>query len=532
MLLSQLPPDLENVEALLARREAAKKRKDMWRSVYQEAQRYACPTRETFTWQTEGQPKNRDLYDTTLQDMTTSAANTLVATLFPPWSRWAEYAPGALVDEAQLPEETAQAIQEMTETFFGFLNSSNFGSTIGEVAVDLMIGTGALQFDESDDDERPFRFTSIPLSALELEEGPDGTVETKFMPREPQAQHLMAMYPGMELFDLPDDVRTALVTNPTKPVKIIQCEVYHRPTKSYYGIVIDETAKEIIWRYNYGPSCPMIVARAGKVAGELYGRGRVLLALSDAKTLDKMQEFVLRHAALQVAPPLTGISDGVLNPYTARLAPNTILPVASNDSGNPSLRALDIGGNFQITDKMMSDLKESIRRKLLGPVRSEGAVESATEIATGDRDRLWSLGGEYARIQFELLLKILERGAYILQKRGMAPKFKVGGKLISVRYTSPFAKSQAQEDIQALQRVIATSQAVDPSNSALGMGIKIEDVPAWVARKEGLDKKLIRSADEKKQVGDTAKAAVETAMQSDQAQGGQPQQGQPTPQEA
>ena len=83
--------------------------------------------------------------------------------------------------------------------------------------------------------------------------------------------------------------------------------------------------KAIIWRFDYGTSCPTIVARATKMAGELYGRGRVLLALSDARTLDKMQEFVLRHAALNVGGVMTGVSDGVLNPYTTVLAPGAVI---------------------------------------------------------------------------------------------------------------------------------------------------------------------------------------------------------------
>ena len=62
---------------------------------------------------------------------------------------------------------------------------------------------------------------------------------------------------------------------------------------------------------------PTIVARATKMAGELYGRGRVLLALSDARTLDKMQEFVLRHAALNVGGVMmAGLLTKELSPYT------------------------------------------------------------------------------------------------------------------------------------------------------------------------------------------------------------------------
>ena len=107
----------------------------------------------------------------------------------------------------------------------------------------------------------------------------------------------------------------------------IGATIFDPDSKKYFGVVVWVKSKTIIWRYDYGASSPDIVSRASKLAGEIYGRGRVLLALSDARTLDKMQEFVLRHAAVQIAPPMTGVSDGVLNPYTAVLQPNTILPV-------------------------------------------------------------------------------------------------------------------------------------------------------------------------------------------------------------
>src|ERR1019366_6567911 len=194
----------------------------------------------------------------------------------------------------------------------------------------------------------------------------------------------------------------ALPIYPEKKLDIVQGEVYDPETKKYFGVVIDYTGPTIIWRYDFGVSNPTIVARASKCASETYGRGRVLLALSDARTLDKMQEFVLTHAALQVAPPMTGVSDGVLNPYTASLTPNTIIPVASNADNSPSLRPLELGQNFPPTQQEMTALRERIRRTLLGPEPSEGPVKSATEISVADRNRLWAMNGEYNRIMAEL----------------------------------------------------------------------------------------------------------------------------------
>lgn len=334
-VLDSLPTKLENVDDLLRRRHRASEVREMWRSLYQDCFRFAMPSRETFSSWSPGQNKVSHLYDSTLQENTYEAANTLVATLFPPWERWAELSPGAAMPSKDLPQDLINGLQGATETFFGYLHSSNFSTVINETALDLMVGTGSIAFDEGDD-SNPFVFTAVPLSHIEIEEGPNGMIETTFQHKKPKLRNLLRMYQGLEVFDLPSTLAGDLESNPEREVEIIQIETYYPEDKHYYGIAIDLSTKLIIWRYDYGVTCPMIVARATKVCGETYGRGRVMRALADARSLDKMVEFVLRQAALQVAPPLTGVSDGVLNPYTATLSPNTIIPVASNDTGAPS----------------------------------------------------------------------------------------------------------------------------------------------------------------------------------------------------
>lgn len=514
MILAQLPLELENAEALMKRRDLASKKKELWRPSYREAFQFAMPSRETFSWMVEGQNKQRQLYDSTLQESTYTAANTLCALLFPSWTRWAELAPGGAIPQEEITPEIVDGLQKATQTFFTFLNNSNFGTVVNEAALDLMVGTCALSFDEGDND-RPFRFTSIPLSAIEIEEGPDGSVETTWMCRKPAARNLLRMYPGMQAFDLSAATQDAIVMTPDKEIEVIQGEVYYPENGRYYGVVIEVSAKQIVWRYDYGVSCPTIVARATKVAGETYGRGRVLLALADAKTLDKMQEFVLRHSALAVAPPMTAVSDGVLNPYTATLAPSTILPVASNETSNPSLSVIPIGGNFRVTETLMTDLRERVRRTMLGPEPSEGAVKSATEISVSDRNRLWAMNGEYSRIQSELLAKILARGVFILQKKGLMAKFRVDGREVSVKYTSPFAKSQNAEDVMALQETLMIGGALGPE--LLNMGLKTEEMPGWIARMKGVPEALICSPEERK---DRGEAAAQAMMAQQQMQAG------------
>jgi len=519
MFIDQLPPGLEDAEQLLKRREKARQKKELWRSTYQEAFRYAMPTREDFSWQTEGQQK-QFLYDSTLQEAAYTAANTTVALLFPSWTRWAELSPGPAIPKDAITPEILDGLQKATETFFGFLNGSNFNTVIGEAALDLMIGTCAINFDEGDRDH-PFQFSSVPLSAIEIEEGPDGSVESKFMCRKVKARNVLRLYEGMLLEDLSASVQDAYKADPDKEFDFVQMELYNPTNKHYYGVVVEAAEKKIVWRYDYGQSCPGIVARATKLTGETFGRGRVLLALPDAKTLDRMQEFVLRHAALNVAPPMTGVSDGVLNPYTATLTPNTIIPVASNDNGSPSLRTLDVGGNFQITEAIMDGLRQRVRRTMIGPEPSEGAVKSATEISISDRNRSWAMNGEFGRIQSELLFKIIARGVFILQKKGLMAPFKVDGRQVVVSYTSPFSKSQKAEDVMALQETVMLSQGSGPQN--LELNLKLEEIPRWIARMKGVPEELIRDEGERDQYKQEMQQRAALVMQS-QMQAQNPQQ--------
>jgi hypothetical protein len=513
---------LENAEALIKRRNAAKQKKDLWVALYRDAYLFAMPARETFTWHTEGQYRNNRLFDSTLQEATYTAANTLCALLFPSWVEWAQLAPGGMVTPDELEKDTTilVGLQKSTKIFFNYLNQSNFNTVISESALDLQIGTCALSFDEGDMDS-PFVFQSIPLSAIEIEEGPRGTVETTWMERKPEARNLLRLYPGLELFDLPAATRETIEKTPEKKLQIIQGEVYDPETKKYFGVVIDQCGPTIVWRYDYGKSNPTIVARASKTAGETYGRGRVLLALADARTLDRMQEFVLTQAALAVAPPMTGVSDGVLNPYTASLTPNTIIPVASNAQGNPSLRPLEIGANFPVTEQMLKDLRERVRRTMLGPEPSEGPVKSATEISVADRNRLWAMNGEYTRIQAELLARIIARGVFILQKKGLMPKFKLDGRAVAVKYTSPFATTQNADDLMGLQKTIQTILGMGQAGmAALSQGLKVEDIPGYVARLNGVPESLIMTQGDKEQLGQILAKAQQTQESAQIAQQG------------
>jgi hypothetical protein len=205
----------------------------------------------------------------------------------------------------------------------------------------------------------------------------------------------------------------------------------------------------------------------------------------------------------------------VLNPYTARLVPNTVIPVASNDTGAPSLRVLEVGGDFGITEAMMTSLRDRIKRTMLGPEMSEGPIKTATEIQISDRNRLWAMNGEYGRIQYELLSKIISRGVAILQSKGLLPRFKVNGREVTIRYVSPFAKSQSTEDVMALQTTLATVAPLGPG--IVNLCLKTDEIPAWVAKKSGVDLTLVRTTEERQEAAQAQAQAMQAAAANPEA---------------
>lgn len=497
----------------MKRRDKAAARKDLWRDVYRECFEYTMPQRETFNMYAPGQRKNLHLYDSTGQEMTYLAANNMQALLCPSWKLWAQLTPGGDIpkEEAENPDVVEQ-LQEATAILFNYINHSNFTTIIPEVLQDLMVGTCSLSINEGEDDD-PLVFDAIPLSVIELEEGPKGRIETTFMKRCVLARNLIRSYPGMQMKDLPQSLQERVRKKPDSEVELIEGCIYYPKNRHYYGVVIEIGSKSILWRYDYEDSSPKIVARSSVVSGEIYGRGRVMIALPDIKTLNTMQEFVLRHSAMQVAPPLTAVSDGVLNPYTAQLVPNSIIPVASNDNGNPSIRALDIGGNFAITDAIMEQLRAAVRRILLGPQQTEGPVKSATEWAITDRNRLWDMGAEFGRVMAELFAPIIARCVWILQRRGKMPKIKVDGKMVTLKYVSPLARAQDQEDLlamsQSLELIGAATAAGGPAaQAAMATRMKWEEMPAWVTKRTGFDASLLRTEEEGQAVAQAAAQAM------------------------
>lgn len=486
-----LPKGLGSMDAVIKRFGKAKERRELWRSLLQEAYDYALPQKETFNFHSPGQKKNRHIYDSTAVSGVRTYAARIQSAHTPPWKHWMNFVAGTDTPKEDRDKINEQ-LEEATNIFFNHLDESDYSNQSTESDQDLAISTGAMFFEEGNllEGEPLFKFTSIPLAQLYLESG-DGAKNTGWREHDIEARNVPIMWPDG---DYGKDLESKISKTPDEKVRIINGVL--KADGEWHQIIIYEPSKQLIFTQSFKTS-PLIVYRTNVIPGESYGRGPVLDVLPDIRTANKVKEYILKNGALQMTGVYTSVSDGTWNPHTVRIAPGAIIPVGSNSNANPSMKPLDLSGNLQVGDIILSDLQSNINNALfsnpLGDIQDP--VRSATEQMLRTQEMLRSSGASFGRLNTEKIKPIIERGVEILASVGRLPPIKVDGREVSIRMSSPLAKAEDQEEFSSFQVWFSQMQQLPPE--VLALGARIENIPLWTAEKLGLPvSDLVRSQDE------------------------------------
>jgi hypothetical protein len=502
-----LPPGLGDISAVIKRFGKAKQRRELWRSLFQEAYDFALPQKETFNFHSPGQKKNRHIYDSTAVAGVRTYAARIQSSHTPPWKQWFNFVAGTDTPKGDRDSLNKQ-LEEATDIFFNHLNESDYSNQSTESDQDLAISTGAMFFEEGNEleGEPLFKFTSIPLGQLYLEAG-EGAKNTGWREHETEARNIPLMWPEG---DFGADLQKKIDKTPDEKVKIINGVL--KANGEFHQIVIYEAKKQLIFTQSFTTS-PLIIYRTNVIPGEVYGRGPVLDVLPDIRTANKVKEYILKNGALQMTGVYTGATDSGWNPHTAVIAPGSIIPVSSNSNQNPSLKPLENSGRLDVGQIILEDLQANINNALfanpLGDV--DDPVKSATEQMLRTQEMLRSSGASFGRLNTEKIKALVERGVDILSTNGRLPKIKVDGKEVAIKMQSPLAKAEAQEEFQAFQVWWAQMQTLPPEVVALGA--QVENIPNWTAEKLGLPTADL--ARTKEQIKEASQQIIESAQQQE-----------------
>ena len=497
---------------IMKRAEKADARKDQWRSIYEECYEFALPQRNLYSGfydgKSPGQDKMARVFDATAINSTQRFANRIQSALFPPYRNWCRLHNGNDVPEDR-QEEIGQALDYYTETMFDVIRQTNFDLAMSEFLLDLCVGTAVMLIQPGDDDA-PVRFTAVPQYLVSLEEGPYGVVDNVYRRMRVRADVIQRQWPDAKL---PEDLARKAVDQGDEEIELLEATIWSEKMQTYcYHLVYAKDKKaagasDLVYRTM--DVSPWIVARYMKVAGEVYGRGPLVSALPDIKTLNKVKELVLKNASIAVAGVYTAADDGVLNPQNIAIAPGAIIPVARNGGPNgASLQPLRSAADFNVGQLVINDLVMGIKKMLLDdtlPLDTQSA-RSATEIVERMKELSQNLGAAYGRLITECMMPMVNRILYVMNEKDLVDMpLKADGKVVRVVPVSPLAQAQNMDDLRNVLEFAQIAQTAGPMGQ---VAINQDAMLDYIVEKMAVPRSIINSQEEREAIVQEMQSAM------------------------
>jgi hypothetical protein len=512
-----------SAEDVLKRHDKALTRKENFRNLYEEAYEFALPQRNLYDGHYDGKvggtKKMNRVFDSTAINSTQRFANRMQSGIFPPQRKWCRLEPGS--DIPQDRQADAQAALDMyNDKLFDTLKQSNFDVAIGEFLLDLSVGTAVMMV-QPGDDITPVNFIPVPQYLVSLEEGANGQVDNVYRRIRMKGEAIQRQWPDAKI---EGDLQKKIDDKPTDDVELIEATVFDQKRGDYcYHLIHKESKTELVYRRM--AYSPWVVSRYAKVAGEIYGRGPLITALPDIKTLNKTLELVLKNASLSISGVYTAADDGVLNPNTVKIMPGAIIPVARN--GGPqgeSLRPLPRAGDFNVSNIVMNDLRMNIKRILLDESLPPDnmSARSATEVVERMKELSQNLGSAFGRLINETMIPLVSKMLQVMDDRGIINlPLKVNGLEVKIAPVAPLAMAQNMDDVQNILQYAQIAQGAGPEGA---MSIKIDEMMDYIAEKLGVPQRLRPTPTERAVMKQQAAQMAQAAQQEEMAMMQQPQE--------
>jgi hypothetical protein len=500
-------------EDLLKRHEIAMRKKDDFRDLYDEAYEFALPQRNLYDGYWEGKvggsKKMARVFDSTAINSTQRFANRLQSGIFPPQRSWCRLEAGTDIPFDRRPEAQA-ALDVYTDKLFATLKQSNFDIAMGEFLLDLAVGT-AVMIVQPGDDVNPINFIPVPQYLVSFEEGANGQVDNVYRRMRIKGESIQQQWKDAKI---QADLAKRIEDKPTDDVELIEATIYDYKRGDYcYHVIHKETKSEVVYRRM--PYSPWVVSRYMKVAGEIYGRGPLITALPDIKTLNKTLELLLKNASLAVSGVYTAADDGVLNPNTVKIIPGGIIPVARN--GGPqgeALKPLPRAGDFNVSQIVINDLRASIKRTLLDESLPPDnmSARSATEVVERMKELSQNLGSAFGRLINETMIPLVTKTLEVMDKRGLIDlPLRVNGLEVRISAVAPLAMAQSMDEVNKVLQFAQIAQTAGPDGQ---MSLKVGEMLDYVAEKLGVPARLRTTPAEREQKAAQMAQMAQAAMQA------------------
>ncbi|MBN2140384.1 MAG: head-tail connector protein [Desulfovibrionaceae bacterium] len=446
----------ELVERVLARLGAMDEARSQWLGTWRELSGYFMPRRAGFQGPASG-AGDENIYDSTPRNALELLASAMGGLLTNPALPWFDIRLGAGSegDGQQVRDYLEKCRQAMISVFNS--EDTGFQAHAHEIYLDLaLFGIGVMYVEA--DEASVVRFSTRPLGEVFVSESAGGVVDTVLRKYELTARQAFQEW-GQ---DCSGELKARFRDRPEDKVEIVHA-VFPRQDRDPMGfgsanfpfasLYLETRAGHLLEESGY-LEMPYMAPRWSKAAGEVYGRGPGLTALSDTRVLNAMARTALMASEKMADPPLMVPDDGFLGPVRSGPGGLSYYRAGSTDR----IEALPISADLGAAERMMEQRRASIRRIFMADqlAPDSGPAMSATEALIRQSEKVRVLGPVLGRMQTEFLCPLVKRVFRIMLRAGRLPEPPAGVEAgdMTVVYSSPLARAQRQYEAQGLMQAM------------------------------------------------------------------------------
>lgn len=420
-------------------------------------------------WNTPGEKRNQELYDSTGVHANELLAAGFYSLLTSPSQKWFELT--TTVDELNEDRDIEMWLSYVSQRIYAEMArpTTGFITAVHEVYHSLgAFGNGILFVTEAPD-LSSLQFISLPLQECYFAESKGNKVDTLYRKYKRSAAQLVNTF-GInnvskrtrDLFEknnIQDQVEVLHVIEPGRSIN----------NKPFISVYVELQEGHVIAEGGFDEQ-PFMAPRFYKTSYEVYGRGPGSSALPDLKMLQQIAKTTIRGAQKMVDPPLMVPDQGLIGPV--RVIPGGVTYFRSGLSAEDKVVPLQTGGNPGLGEELAESIRARVREMFyIDQLQlNDGPQMTATEVLQRTEERMRLLGPVTGRAQAELLGPCIIRVYGLLSRAGILPpppqEFIDAGAKIKIVYQSPMYKAQEQTEANGLLRVtqlLSPFMSIDPT---------------------------------------------------------------------
>jgi hypothetical protein len=393
-------------------------------------------------------------------ELTADFPTVMMNTFMPEAQPWAVRKAGMLVPAASRPAVDKQA-QDDDKIIFQAIAASNFYQACAMAfRPDLALGTTALWIDVGKSG-KPIKCQAVPIRELEINLGPEGDVDDRFIVRWTRNRHVKKLTKGI---DLPQKYVDICKKDPNAKTCIIWG--YWRDwdqdaTETWHHVVMID--KEVIKHVKLAGqgSCPLVVSRFNACPEWAWGEGPLIQALPDIRTYDGIKDAKLKNLDLSINPPIAWPDDSMMN---VEEGIETGMAYAVRPGSEGAIKNIYEPNPPDSAIYDMQDMQQTLRRLFFldWPQQSGDTPPTATQWLDEMTMAQRRIGTPGIGFWVEHCGGSFMRFAYLLTKAGLIKPAEIDGKGIALEAYNPAQKAAEQQDVAQFTRFAQIGGAVAP----------------------------------------------------------------------